>query len=451
MLQIKAKANLQWNLKAFMLASLLTMLLLITTYGLYSGWKEQYIEEGKHRAQTELLNLRKNMFLLLGNQEMFTTLYGLRLEESLQEGIIPDLEDLRSYLTVLEKDKQSFSFASLAMDGLVIDQYPKEGGRQVGFDLKSLPMYRQHIEHLMRQASVSIDGPLYLDDGKPYLVFRYPLLVENKQAWGLLSLFFEMESFLLGAGLEDLSPQYRYHFSFSHLGGDDTYTWGDPNLGDYDPASLILSYSLLTWKMEIAPVDSWDSGEIVLVLYAILGSLVSIGAGVLSYFRQIKLQTFINRSHTDSLTGLLNKREFLLQLQNELKGGCPFALALLDIDNFKLLNDTHGHINGDKALLRLVSTMKERLRRDDLIGRFGGDEFIIILRGCTQCETCFRIYEYISHVSVPLDGDNIEFAISMGVAFSPNDGSTSEALLEVADKRLYQAKREGKGRILCTD
>ncbi|MBZ4673407.1 MAG: diguanylate cyclase [Spirochaeta sp.] len=448
---MKATAKLQWNLKAFMLASLLTMLLLFTTYGLYTAWKSQYVEESKQRAQTELLNLRKNLFLLLGKQEMFTTIYGLRLEESLQAGIVPNLEDLLPYLTVLEKDKQSFSFAILAMDGLVIDQYPVEGGRQVGFDLKTLPMYRQHIEHLMRQASVSIDGPLYLDDGKPYLVFRYPLLVENKQAWGLLSLYFEMESFLLEAGLEDLSAQYRYHFTFSHLGGDDTYTWGEQFLDDCDPVSMILTYSLLTWKMEIAPAESWYSGELVLVLYAIFGSLVSLGAGVLSYLRQVRMETFMHRSHTDSLTGLLNKREFLVQLHEELRSGRPFALALLDIDNFKLLNDTYGHLSGDKALLTLVSILKERLRHDDLVGRFGGDEFIIILRGCTHEETCLRIYEYISHVSVPLDGDNIEFAISMGVAFFPKDGSTSEALMEAADKRLYQAKREGKGRIRCTD
>ncbi len=399
---MKARNTLQWSLKAFMLASLLTLLLLLTTYGLYSGWKSQYIEERKQRAQSELLNLRKNMFLQLGNQEMFTTLYGLRLEETLQEGSIPSLEDFHSYLTVLESEKQSFSFATLAMDGLIIDQYPEEGGRQIGFDLKILPMYRQHIEHLMRQGTVSIDGPIYLDNGKPYLVFfRYPLLVENKQAWGLLSLYFDMDSFLFGAGLEDLSGQYRYHFSFSHLGGEETYTWGEESLGDCDPVSMILSYSLLTWKMEIAPVDSWYSGEIILTLYAILGTLVSIGAGVLSYLRQINLQTFMHRSYTDSLTGLLNKREFLIQLHDELKGGRPFALALLDIDNFKLLNDTHGHLNGDKALLSLVSKLKEHLRMDDLIGRFGGDEFIIILRGCSQCETCLRIYEYISHVSVP--------------------------------------------------
>jgi diguanylate cyclase (GGDEF)-like protein len=163
------------------------------------------------------------------------------------------------------------------------------------------------------------------------------------------------------------------------------------------------------------------------------------------------METFMHRSHTDSLTGLLNKREFLVQLHEELRSGRPFALALLDIDNFKLLNDTYGHLSGDKALLTLVSILKERLRHDDLVGRFGGDEFIIILRGCPQEETCLRIYEYISHVSVPLDGDNIEFAISMGVAFFPKDGSTSEALMEAADKRLYQAKREGKGRIRCTD
>ncbi len=451
MLDMKANAKLQWSLKAFALAALLTLLLLLTTYGLYSSWKSQYIEERKQRAQAELLNLRKNLFLLLGNQEMFTTLYGLRLEESLREGTVPNLEDFSSYLTVLEAEKQSFSFATLAMDDLIIDQYPEGGGRHVGFDLKTLPLYRQHVEHPMRQGSVTIDGPLYLDDGKPYLVFRYPLMVENKQAWGLLSLYFDMESFLLGAGLEDLSEQYQYHFSFSHLGGDENYTWGVESLQENNPVSMMFSYSLLTWNMEIAPVDSWYSGETLLFLYTILGTLVSLGAGVLSYLRQIRLQTFMHRSHTDSLTGLLNKRELLVQLQNELKGGKPFALALLDIDNFKQLNDTHGHLIGDKALLTLVSKLKEHLRRDDLIGRFGGDEFIIILRGCTQYETCVRMHESISHISVPLNDCSLAFALSMGVAFSPDDGITSEGLLEAADKRLYQAKSEGKGRIRCID
>ncbi len=65
--------------------------------------------------------------------------------------------------------------------------------------------------------------------------------------------------------------------------------------------------------------------------------------------------------------------------------------------------------------------------------------------------TCLRIYDYISHVSVPLNDGSIEFALSMGVAFSPKDGTASEVLLEAADKRLYQAKSEGKGRIRCFD
>ncbi|WP_337190417.1 GGDEF domain-containing protein [Sphaerochaeta halotolerans] len=121
------------------------------------------------------------------------------------------------------------------------------------------------------------------------------------------------------------------------------------------------------------------------------------------------------------------------------------------MDNFKQLNDTHGHLIGDKALLTLVSKLKEHLRRDDLIGRFGGDEFIIILRGCTQYETCVRMHESISHISVPLNDCSLAFALSMGVAFSPDDGITSEGLLEAADKRLYQAKSEGKGRIRCID
>lgn len=448
---MQEKGSTHFDLKALLLAGLLTLLLLLITFTLFSAWGSRYVQDRKQRAQMELLNIRKNLFLFLGNQEMFTTLYGLRLEEMLKDGDVPSLSDGSSYLTVLETERQSFSFATLAENGVIIDQYPVEGGLSVGFDLKTLPLYREHIEHLMRQDTVTIDGPIYLEDEKPYLVFRYPLLVKDKQAWGLLSLYFEMDAFLEGAGLLELSDSYRYRFVFSHLGSDDAYLWGEEIPREEDPLSLMLSYSLLTWEMQIAPKDRWSSGQPLLLIYGILGSLVSIASGVLSYRRQVHLKHYKLRSVTDGLTGLLNKREFLVRLQQEIREKQIFALALLDIDNFKLLNDTHGHLNGDKALLTLVSTLKENLRRDDLVGRFGGDEFVIFLRGCKECETCKRIFSAISETTVPLQEDSTKIGVSMGVSFYPKDGSSSEELLEMADSRLYRAKSMGKGRLSCSD
>lgn len=445
------QAGIDFNLKSLLLAGLLTLLLLLITFTLFSAWRSQYVQDRQQRAQMELLTIRKNLFLFLGNQEMFTLLYGLRLEELMQEGAVPSLSDVSSYLTVLASERQSFSFATLAENGVVIDQYPVEGGRSIGFDLKTLPLYREHFEHLMRQEKVVIDGPIYLENGKPYLVYRYPLLVENKQAWGLLSLYFEMDTFLEGAGLLDLSDSYRYRFNFSHLGSDDAYLWGEEIPREEDPLSLMISYSLLTWEMQIAPKDRWSSGQPILLVYGVLGILVSIASGVLSYRRQVHLKHYKLRSVTDGLTGLLNKREFLVRLQQELREKQGFALALLDIDNFKLLNDTHGHLNGDKALLTLVATLKQNLRRDDIVGRFGGDEFVVFLRGCKECETCKRIFSAISETTMPMQKESTKIGVSMGVAFYPQDGTSSEELLEMADIRLYRAKSMGKGRLVCRE
>ncbi|MBJ2356224.1 hypothetical protein JF818_07260, partial [Sphaerochaeta sp. S2] len=86
---MKAKAKLQWNLKAFMLASLLTMLLLLTTYGLYTAWKSQYVEERKQRAQTELLNLRKNLFYFLATRRCSPHSMACALKRVCKKGSFP--------------------------------------------------------------------------------------------------------------------------------------------------------------------------------------------------------------------------------------------------------------------------------------------------------------------------------------------------------------------------
>ncbi len=104
-------------------------------------------------------------------------------------------------------------------------------------------------------------------------------------------------------------------------------------------------------------------------------------------------------------------------------------------------------ISGDKALLALASNLKQNIRMSDSIGRFGGDEFILVLRTCLRQDSCRRIYQSISNTAIMLGGQKREVFVSMGVAFTKKDGKTCEELLEVADRRLYRAKQEGKAKI----
>lgn len=427
-------------LMAFLQALLITIVLLLITFTLYQGWRERLVEKGRQAGRTELLGIRKNLFLLMGNQEMFTALFGQRLEESLAE--------VSSYLDYLEQIHPSFAFATIARENVVVDTYPKQVLHEVGFDLRTLAQYEDHIGYTLQVQQVTLDGLLDAGGDSSYLVSRYALHDANGVR-GLLTLHFDFRQVLLEAGVEDVREGYTLFFTFVHGSDEQHFDWGEAATTKAEAVVMDLSYSLLQWRMQIVPEGSWIEFSLPLLLYGIVGSLVCIIIGVMIYLNQIKFQTIKTRSRTDSLTGLLNRREFEKLLHQTCKEEESFAVALIDIDNFKEINDTYGHLNGDKALLSLVESLKKHIRMSDGIARFGGDEFIILFRECTNAEFCRRLFQAIRHTRVEIEGTQIEVAISMGVALS-EEGKQVDALIETADRRLYRAKLEGKGRIRTT-
>jgi two-component system, cell cycle response regulator len=154
---------------------------------------------------------------------------------------------------------------------------------------------------------------------------------------------------------------------------------------------------------------------------------------------------------TDHLTGIANRRRFERQLEREvartLRYGHPFCLVMLDIDQFKLVNDTHGHEAGDEALIRLGRALQEGTRGIDLAARVGGEEFAIILTETDYSggiEVAERLRLSIKAADVPLVGN---ITASFGVAECPSGGQTARELLAAADAALYEAKRRGRDRI----
>jgi len=153
------------------------------------------------------------------------------------------------------------------------------------------------------------------------------------------------------------------------------------------------------------------------------------------------------KATTDPLTGLFNRRALDARLAILLDQQAPFALAIADIDHFKKINDTHGHEVGDRALKVLAGTFKQTLRRHDLVCRFGGEEFVLLLVGMdidSGAELVERVRSelprHIARGGVP------PFTISAGVV-DQQDGSDGESLLRVADGLLYEAKAAGRDRV----
>jgi len=165
--------------------------------------------------------------------------------------------------------------------------------------------------------------------------------------------------------------------------------------------------------------------------------------GMLRVMQRTSLQ-----AATDPLTGLLNRRTLENRAYELLQRGEAFALAMGDLDHFKLLNETHGHDAGDRALRLFARTLRSSVRSEDLVCRFGGEEFVVVFPSRTAAEASSALHRAQEELLVATAKGNIPaFTVSYGVTDSHQAG-TLEELLRVADLNLFRAKREGRNRIV---
>jgi diguanylate cyclase (GGDEF)-like protein len=164
-------------------------------------------------------------------------------------------------------------------------------------------------------------------------------------------------------------------------------------------------------------------------------------------------------SVTDDLTHLYNSRYLNLVLRRETKrasrSGRPLSLLFLDLDGFKGVNDTHGHLFGSRALVEAAAVIRGSARETDVVARFGGDEFALVLPD-TGGEGAYAVGERIreriaAHKFLAGDGLNLHLTVSVGVATLPDVAASAEELVQAADKAMYQVKDSGKNGIQAAD
>lgn len=162
--------------------------------------------------------------------------------------------------------------------------------------------------------------------------------------------------------------------------------------------------------------------------------------GTVRAFEKTQLQ-----AQTDGLTGLINRRTLETELRGLLRDNRPFALALADLDHFKRLNDTHGHEEGDRSLRLFSHVLRQVLRDDDLVARWGGEEFLIALPDA-DAQAAVEVMDRIrAHLARTLDGGQVRFTASFGVSDSTAAASLQE-LIQLADIGLYLSKAAGRDR-----
>ena len=159
---------------------------------------------------------------------------------------------------------------------------------------------------------------------------------------------------------------------------------------------------------------------------------------------------------TDPLTGISNRRHLMETLESEMRRASrsktPLAILMADVDRFKKFNDTHGHIAGDEALKAIAEVLQEATRGIDRVARYGGEEFLVVLPETGMdgaVRAAERIHERLDQRSVAVGEQSVTVTLSTGVAEFPTDGDSPESLIASADAALYQAKRDGRNRVVC--
>lgn len=228
--------------------------------------------------------------------------------------------------------------------------------------------------------------------------------------------------------------------------------------------AIVLASAVLVWWVRIVamppllaePIDR-ERLDIVVSSFAIAQILVGVGATFGLFWVEVWLvRAAMGRmAFTDSLTGLPNRRAIVARFEEEAarwsRTGTGFALAVFDIDRFKEVNDTHGHLAGDALLCHVGRLLAGSKRTEDVLGRLGGEEFVVMMCGHQSggaAVAADRLRELVASTPLVQGGNALSVTLSGGLALLPEDGSDWDKLFAVADARLYEAKRAGRNRVV---
>ena len=379
---------------------------------------------------------------------------GIDITDSLEQIIISEDGKCNHFYEIAENlMNDSIQSIQLAPGGTVTQIYPEVGNEAGKIDLLADPARGPYARYGMEQDVIVSQGPFDLKQGGKGIAVRNPVYLNKngqKEFWGFTVVIIRVPD-IFSDSMKALET-FGYRCSLSKT----TAPWSQEYVQVYDSGETLVrpvSYQFTiggdTWQLEVMPRNSWENRSLLLVVLCsgsvILLLLTGLTVAVLVLYEGRRRLRAL--AETDGLTGIYNRSGFDRKLDRWLEKhpDTHFVIAELDIDNFKFINDMYGHAAGDQALRSLVADMRKNLPEDAVIGRNGGDEFTILLRGQT-CESARAILEKFTTAGKEFlhKGEAHPFTISLGYAEYPVHATSREALMRCADAALYEVKLRGK-------
>lgn len=391
--------------------------------------------------------------------------YGQRIENDIENGI--EITDTLKQVLIngngqiinfskIAENLMSYSVQSvqLAPNGVVTEIYPEEGNETGKIDLLK-DSKRGEISNYAKDHNITIiQGPIKLKQGGSGLVVRNPIYLEDENGqeyfWGFTIAVLRVPEIFEDSTNALSKFKYNYRLSREASVLDKKYVEVDANCDKMiRPVTYYLTVGKEKWKLEIMPRAGWSNSKTLYLIFFGGLSLVLLLTGLTIVLflldeRRVELKELANK---DGLTKLYNRYGFDEMAEKMIsknpKEHC--VAVLLDVDDFKLINDMYGHAYGDKALISLSENMQKFFPSSALLGRNGGDEFCILLPNCTMEEVKESLIEFTkTPKTFSYKGQTYSFCISLGYAEYPNNAIERSQLMRCADTALYEVKLHGK-------
>ena len=380
---------------------------------------------------------------------------GIEITDTLEQVIISENGEFHQFDTIAENlMSDSIESMQLAPNGIVADIYPAEGNEAGKIDLlhdkdrKEISCYARDNHTIITQ------GPFELKQGGYGIAVRNPVYLKDKRGqeyfWGFTIVILRVPDIFSDAitALSNFGYEYKILKTATPWSDDYKVVYQSDDQINH-PVSYTFTVGDENWKFEVTPKVGWRNNTLLIIIsgmFLTISLLLSVLTRVWLVAKEHKNKYQI-LARTDSLTNIYNRYGFD-ELAEKIISKNPqahFVAALLDIDDFKFINDVYGHSYGDQALKNLADSMKAFFPSDALLGRNGGDEFCILLPNCTfneadnQLQQFAKLPKTFSH-----HGKEHAFYISLGYAEYPTFASNHSQLMRCADAALYEIKLHGK-------
>ena len=380
---------------------------------------------------------------------------GIGITDALEQTLISENGEIHQFDTIAGNlMSDSIESVQLAPNGVVTDIYPDEGNEAGKIDLLQ-DKDRKEISCYARDNHATItQGPFELKQGGYGIAVRNPVYLKDKSGqeyfWGFTIVILRVPDIFSDTVSALSNFGYEYKILKTDTPWSDTYKVVYQSDGQIDhPVSYSFTVGDGTWKLEVTPKTGWRNNTLLIIIsgmFLTISLLLSVLTRVWLIAKEHKNKYKI-LARTDSLTNIYNRYGFD-ELAEKIISKNPqthFVAALLDIDDFKFINDIYGHSYGDKALKSLADSMKAFFPSDALLGRNGGDEFCILLPNCTFKEADKQLQQFTKlPKTFSYHGKELAFYISLGYAEYPTFAASPSQLMRCADAALYEIKLHGK-------